>query len=187
MTPDRTRLLLLVALVLTATLITSTGAFSAATAPRNAEVAVAPDFDAALLRLAPAAGPNGAFAQDTDGDGTLELELDGDATGVLGAGPTAGALTRLDAVFTVTNQGTRPVAVWLDDGGVGAVLFRTDDGASVEGSASARTLGPGESLTVGITVDTRGVGEGTVLLTAVVIHADADAVEGLEADGGGPP
>lgn len=187
MTPDRTRVLLLVGLVVTATVVVGTGAFTAATAPRGAEVAVVSDLDAALLGLAPAAGPNGAFAQDTDGDGTLELELDGDATGVLGAGPNADALTRLDAVFTVTNHGTRPVAVWLDDGGVGAVLFRTDDGVSIEGSTSARTLRPGESLTVGITVDTRGVGEGTVFLTAVVVHADADAAETLDTSEGGSP
>lgn len=155
--------------------VSGTGAFSAATADRPAEIVLAPD-DRAYLGLAPHDGPNGAFATDGDRDGVLELALAGGAVGVRGTGPNADAVTRLDAVFDVTNQGTGPIDVWLEDGGVAAVTFyRSDDGGgSIETARSAVRLQPGETATVGVDIDADGEGAGTTLLSRVTVHADGE-------------
>lgn len=159
--------------------VTGTGAFSLVAADRPAEVVLASDLDGAYLGIAPHDGPNGAFAQDTDGDGTLELEFDTDAIGVLGTGPNPDAVTRIGAVFNITNQGTQPVATWLDDDGVASVTLYTTDQAhgSIETRASAITLRPGETVVVSIEIDARGERAGTRLLSRVTVHADSEVAE----------
>lgn len=178
MTDRRVGLLVFLGLVGGLTLVAGTGAFSSAAVDRPVAVELASDLDGAYLQLAPAAGPNGAFAHDRDGDGTLELAFDREVVGVDGAGPNPNALTRLVAVFTVTNQGTTTVGVWLDDGDVPAITLFTTEGAHgpLESRRTAVTLAPGEAVGVGLEIDARGERAGTRLLSRIIVHADAGVV-----------
>ena len=83
------------------------GAFTSVSAARSVNVAVAGD-DSALLALQPCNGPNGAYA-DIGDDGQFELSI---------PNLNANAFTRIDNVFTVTNQGTQPVVVYIEENGV---------------------------------------------------------------------
>lgn len=179
MTRITIRLVALAAVIAAAAAVSGTGAFSLVAADRPAEVVLASDLDGAYLGMAPHHGANGAFAHDTDGDGTLELEFDRDATGVIGVGPNPDAVTRLGAVFNVTNHGTQPVGIWLDDGGVASVTFYASDRSHgpIETRASSVALEPGETVSVGIEIDARGASAGTRLLTTVTVHADSGAAE----------
>ncbi|WP_336001208.1 DUF1102 domain-containing protein [Halorientalis halophila] len=168
--------------------VTATGAFTAITADRAAAVEVVND-DQQVLGLAPSDGPNGAYAT-VDANGVLSLDIAGD-TGV-----GTEARTRIDDVFTVTNQGTQTVGVWLEDGVEEVVFYAPDsdggDGTAITGFGSfqpldagpegAVALAPGESVTVGIGIDTRGVDVGTTLLETVRINANA-----IVGDGGDAP
>ncbi|MFB6106273.1 MAG: hypothetical protein ABEJ70_04795 [Halobacteriaceae archaeon] len=170
------RALALVALVAVASLTAGTGAFSTVAADRPAAVVVASDLDGAVVGLTPGEGPTGAFATDADGDGTLALELAGDASGVPGAGPNARAVTTLRRVFAITNRGAAPVGVWVTDDGADAVRFlATADGRSLESRANARTLRPGDRLAVTVVVDATDVPPARTLCSRVTVHADAAA------------
>lgn len=173
---QRSRRLLAIAVTLSAiAAVSGTGAFSALGTDRPAEIAVAADTDGASLELAPSGGSTSAFATDTEGDGTLELQFDGDAPGVAGQGLNPDAVTRLNDVVRITNQGTQPVAVWVDDGGVSAVTFSTDmeSHGSLEGSSNAYRLDPGTSVVVDLSFDSTGTRAGTQLLQRVTVHASA--------------
>jgi len=135
------------------------GAFSSVTAERSMEVGLADDANA-YLAMMPTDGPNAEYVS-TDG-GVLSLALDD---------VNREAKTEFDGLFEVLNQGTQAVGVYFDDGGNDAVTFRSDEG-SVETADNAVTLEVGETMTVGLTVDTRG-SESFSALDSVSVHADA--------------
>lgn len=109
--------------------------------------AFAADVTTADLVIEPADGPNGAYAETTDGQ--LVLDLSG--------GVSADAVTTIDAVFTVTNDRSTTVPVWISDDADAITFYDTADGTSVEGSARAVSLSPGETLVVGVRVDSTAV------------------------------
>jgi len=155
--------------------VLGTDAFSSVSADRAIAVDVAGDAKA-LLALEPASGSNGAYA--TLDDGTLEIDLStDDAEGV-----NAQATTVARDVFKVTNRGTQDVGVWISHDSE-YVTF-TADGSPVESEDSSVLLGPGESTTIGLTVDTTGAEAGETLLEEMTVHATAD-VEKTPAGGGG--
>ena len=98
------------------------GAFTSVSAARSVDVAVAGD-QSALLALAPCDGPNGEYATangaDPDGDNSDALSEIGEnyefELNIPDLNPNA--FTRLDNVFTVTNQGTQPVVVYIEESG----------------------------------------------------------------------
>ena len=174
------RLTALAACLLALALVTGSGAFDAVVADRSAVVDVASDADA-LLGLTPHSGPNGAFTYVSGGELVLDVSgtnpnSDATAGPIYGAtGINARSLTRVDDVFDVTNQGTAPVCVWLTEDSTAVSLFATtDDHGSVQTPGEGFVLTPGETLTVGFAVDSRGVVVGDRLLDGVTIHADAD-------------
>lgn len=179
MTHIVTRLIVFVVVIAAIAVVSGTGAFSLVDADRPAEVVLASDLDGAYLGMAPHDGANGAFARDRDGDGTLELEFNRDTTGVLGDGPNPDAVTRLGAVFNITNYGTQPVGIWLADGDVASVTFFASEETHgpMESRSSAYTLHPGQTVSVGIVLDARGEGASTRLLSTVTVHADSEAAE----------
>lgn len=83
------------------------GAFTSVSAARSVNVAVTGD-DSALLALQSCNGPNGAYA-DIGDDGQFELNI---------PDLNPNAFTRLDNVFTITNQGTQSVVVYIEESGV---------------------------------------------------------------------
>ncbi|WP_248908773.1 hypothetical protein [Halocatena marina] len=151
------------------------------TAQRDANVRVAGD-GASYLSLQPSDGPNGAYA--TQRSGQLRVSLAGSLT-ESGAGVNRQSLTVVKNVFTISNQGSQPLGVWITDSS-GPVTFEGgEERRTLEGKEQAVTLQSGESVSVGLTVDTRQTVNET-LIKKVEIHADSDvsggAVGGKEDD-----
>lgn len=162
-----------------------TGAFSSVTAARNVDVRVASDANA-YLRLEGAGGPNADYVEDDGTNGTLSIALDSTnpPTGG-GQGVNPDAVTEIDYLFIVENQGTQEVDVDIDKFGNNAGLvefWATNDdtqsdpyssGERLDGSGNAVTLGTGDNVYVSIKVDTKGqnVGSGDELLDSVMVNA----------------
>jgi hypothetical protein len=158
----------------------ATGAFSSLTATRDANIQIAGDASG-YLSIQPAPGPNGAYASQRGGK--LQISVGG-ALGGNGGGVNQNAVTIVRDIFTITNHGSQSVGVWLTDEAK-AVTFKGGlKGTSereLEGKNQAVALDPGETLFVGLTVDTRD-GK-TPSITSVGIHASAD-VSGKAVDSG---
>jgi hypothetical protein len=156
----------------------ATGAFTNLTATRDANIQVAGD-SSSYLALQPAPGPNGEYA--TLREGTLHISMTGALDGP-GKGVNQDAVTVVRNIFTITNRGSQPLGVWLTDTSK-AVTFKGDSRwQTLEGRKHAITLRPGQTLFVGLTVDTRGSTDGK-LIKSITIHADAD-VSGGTSDSG---
>ncbi|MFB6123688.1 MAG: hypothetical protein ABEJ78_09555 [Haloferacaceae archaeon] len=192
-----------------------TGAFTSLTANRTATVNVAGD-GAAYLQLVPGSsagtptspsGPNAAYAE-YNSDDELELNLDGDASGGFGGtqgdGVNPDAVTDIDEVFTIRNQGTQPVGVYISDtdsndevtfyannsfpdnshsGGSARAPSGTNGSGtaasdSIEGSGNYVEMNAGDYLEVSIQVDTTGTTSTGTLLSgqSFTVHADAGLI-----------
>ncbi|MFB6212153.1 MAG: hypothetical protein ABEI76_11515 [Halobacteriales archaeon] len=192
--PHHSKITVAVVLLVGVSVLVGTGAFTAVSADRTATVSVVGD-SRALLQL----DPHGSGGEATLVDGQLTLgELNIDAT-----------TDYRDGVFTITNQGTQPVGVWITDrdtngvnytskitfynetfGGGAAVTGGTtaqacENGvASIERRANAVQLGVGETLLVQLKVVTAGVASADAdVLTGMTIHASAN-VAGVSAPTG---
>lgn len=120
--------------------------------------------------LEPADTPNGDAYAAIDGSGELRLDL---------ADLNPSATTLADSVFTVTP--TREAAdVWIESNSTAVSFYRSDDGRPVASPGRAVRLSPGESLAVGLRVETGGSSPGQVEFT---VHARSPA----ETGGGGAP
>lgn len=105
------------------------------------------------LELAPHAGPNGDYAV-VNTDDEIALRFDASNPTVEGEGVNAGTATPFHRVFNVTYTGERYAEVWLTTEIEGVDFYRADDpDDSVEGRENEVTLGPGETLQVGVLVD----------------------------------
>jgi hypothetical protein len=100
-----------------------TGAFSSVEADRTVDVEVAGDSEA-FLALAPTDDPNGAYAEISNG--TLEVTIGEDA------GVNANAITHIDKVLQVTNQGTQEVVLYFEEVGGDGNTAAVDVGALTE-------------------------------------------------------
>jgi hypothetical protein len=138
-----------------------TGAVTSVTADRSATVNVAGD-GSAYIKLVPGddtgtatspSGPNAAYAE-YNGDDELELNLDGTASGGFGGtqgdGVNPNAVTDIDEVFYIANQGTQDVGVWIEDSGTeaDAVTFYANNRHPVNGGAAAAPNGSGSNADV---------------------------------------
>jgi len=86
------------------------GAFTSVSAARSVNIDVVGD-ESAYLSLAPCEdSPNGVYAEITDGTFTLNIP-----------NLNANAFTRIDDVFKITNQGTQPVVVYIQEFGANTV------------------------------------------------------------------
>lgn len=159
-------------------LITATGAFTTVTAERTATVSTAGDASA-LLALNPV---NDDYAQISGG--TLEIAIDGSfGNQNTGAGVNLNALTEIDAVFNITNQGTQQVDVWITTNGSNSNTVKfldgpaTGNGQVIDSSSNAHTLDVGDSVEVSMEIDTRGTGIGAdeELINGITVHANASS------------
>lgn len=157
------------------------GAFSSVTATRNVDVNVADDASA-YLRLEGTGGANSDYVTEDGNGGTLEIDLSPSNDGVTGGGEGVNpdAVTQIDNLFVIENQGTQEVDVDLSKSGDNAdrVEFYPD-GEAYGGeplSSSAVTLGAGDSATISLEIDTEGsgLGDGDELLDSVTISATAN-------------
>ena len=182
--------------LLLAALVAAAGGLAFAT---GAAVVDGPADTFAEERLAvqPVDGPNGAYAYLNDDD---EIVVD-----VSGSNPrlpndfegvNPGTLASADGVFTITYTADEYARVWIEHPEENVTFVV--DGESIEGASNNVTLGPDETVAVGLEVDARGAVAGTQLggddfeVRAQV--ADPESVdspdtedegeEGDEADGG---
>jgi len=162
-----------------------TGAFTSVTASRNVDVAVAND-SAAYLGLSSANGSNEGYITDDGSSGTLSIDLDaGQSVTGGGDGVNPNALTEIDHLFTIRNQGTQSVDVTLSKSGdnTGLIGFYAVDSSSVSDPYSSETqlgsnsvtLGAGDSVVVSLQIDTRdsGLGDSDEIISGVTISATA--------------
>ncbi len=174
--------IVLVAVGLVTSAIYATGAFSSLNTSRDANVNVAGD-KAGYLGLAP--GENGEYT--TYQNGKLQLQLNGALGGEdapRGGGVNHGAETTITSVFTITNQGAQSVGVWLEDTG-DHIEFERASGGSLEQKGNAVELTPGDTVHVGLTIDTTET-DADQLDTQLIINADSD-VEGVSSQKGSSP
>ena len=151
------------------------GAFSSVRARRDVSVSVAPDASA-FLTLRPSTGPNGEFAA-ADGN---ELGLSFTDTETGGEGLGTDSTYEFDDVFEIQNRGTQSVYVWatpqfdgsaFDPGDLSFYASGTGD-TPLRATAAAPSVATGDTLAVGVAVDTDGVDTDQTL--PVVIRASAD-------------
>ncbi|MFC7138103.1 hypothetical protein ACFQRB_19760 [Halobaculum litoreum] len=143
----RRRIAALVAVVLLALGgATATGAFTTNAAP------------SADLEAAPGTGPNGAYATVGD-DGAIAVDL--------GERVNRDGVTRFAGVFTLTYTGEESASVWVSDGSRPVTFTALAD--SIEGPTNAVTLQPGDTLSVGVAVDTTDAAK--LAVNGVTLHA----------------
>lgn len=183
-----------------------TGAFTSIEADRGVNIEVAAD-DAAFLGLEPLDTPNSNQYVELN-DGTLDISIGQSGNG--GGGVNLNALTKFDRMFQVTNQGTQAISLFIlydpadaqsgfmpgpDDSGrldpndpdLGLAFYREGSGLELNhpvgrSSVDRSTLfEPGESVTLGVSIDTRGFSadtaqalfEGQVVVTAKGLGTDS--------------
>lgn len=182
-----------------------TGAFSSVEADRAVSVAVTNDADA-YLGLSPNDTLNADRYVDSDG-GTIEVSIG--ASGSSGTGVNQDAVTEFDRLFAVTNQGTQAIAFYIrydpadaqsgfmpgpdesdrldpSDPELGLDFYRADTGVALNHPTGRESIDrsvlfdPGESIDVGIRVDTRDFDadtesplfDGSVTVTALGLGTD---------------
>lgn len=135
------------------------------------------------VQLTPTGAPNGQYAYLTEDD-ELVVDLTAANPRVEGDGVNADAVTTIGNVFRVRYNGSRSAEVWLTHGS-DAVTFYAE-GHPIQRRADNVTLGPNETVTVGLAVDTTGpAADG--LLDDVTVHArlaEPEDVGAADDDGG---
>ena len=157
-----------------------TEAFTSVQAERSVDVSVAGD-DSAFVAIQSLDSDNADTYVDTESDNTVELNLDGDSDSP-GDGVNQDAVTQLDDLFRVVNQGSQETSVYFEDES-DAVTFRVSGsasaldatGQSLEGADNSVELDVGEQVVVGLTVDTLNNDVSGELLDSVTLVADANA------------
>jgi hypothetical protein len=147
-------------------LVTASGAFTTVSAERTASVNVAGDADA-LLALEPADTPNGDEYAGTSND-QLEIELATENA----EGVNPNAVTEIDSVFRITNQGSQEVNVSISDSGDNSDAVTFHNG-STNLESGGKDIGTGELIIVSIEVDTRDIGGTPSLIDEITITAEA--------------
>lgn len=148
--------------------VSGTGAFNVISARRNMSISTADDTDA-FLELNPNTLDNSAYATMSDGIVEINITTDG-SDGFDGEGVSPFALTEIEEVIEVTNQGTQDVAVFVESSDPSLAdldgdfeLFATDPSDETEAQANLRVgteiknlqiLSPGQSFALGFKIDT---------------------------------
>jgi len=120
------------------------------------------------ILVSPHPGPNGDYAYLSGEDDELVVDLTDANPNITGEGINPNGTTHLSDVFTVHYNGSRYVHVWITHGS-DDVTFRVE-GQTIQSQAGNVTLEPGETVDVGLTVDTTGeTTDG--LVDHMIIHA----------------
>lgn len=170
-----------------------TGAFTSVEADRRVDVNVSDDAGA-YLRLQGTGGPNSPYVTQDGNGNQLEIDLTDsndsfpNSTDPNGVNPNA--LTQIDDLFVIQNQGTQEVDVGVTKSGNNPNLVTfyandsnsglndrydtTNDNTVALGTADA-TLATGDIVYVSLEVDTSGstVSAGTQILNEVTVEGDA--------------
>ena len=144
-----------------------TGAFTSVEAERSVSVEVGDD-NAAYLGLE---AKRDDIISDDGVDGQLTIDLGSQETEEGGEGFNKEAITKVEGVFTITNQGTQEVGAGFVDDEEEPVIFRNltaekevipgatlkvpeDDREPHDGGEDVAVLGPGQSVDIDVEVDT---------------------------------
>lgn len=150
-----------------------TGAFSSVEAERDVGVTVADDASA-YLGIQPGDGPNGNYV-DTTGSDALAISLTGENDNIGdglagGKGLNANAVTGIDEIFQIQNQGTQDIELQVTplafgdvnwqgfDGVLGVLLVPQAGGIGIDvewppsesNFISVSTLSPGDEIDFGL-------------------------------------
>lgn len=161
------------------------GAFTSVTATRDVTVSLADDDTSAALTLEPT--PNSDNAEkfvEVDDDGTIGIDVSSDTLNGDADGLNPDATTIVRSLFDITNNGSQPVLVWVEDQPDGIGFFadnfdseRPDTGIGIGSQSSNAPLGgprdgllylkQGESLTdVGFFGEPDGVEDDDITIQA---------------------
>ncbi len=160
----------LLILLLLPVLYVASGAFTSTSAQRSAEIAMAGDASA-LVGLAPSENANGAYFQDTDGNGTYELDIMSVVDGV-----NTNAVTVLQDVFTITNNGTQAIFVSIE------ALGPHPEAISFGDLDEGVTLAVGALAIGSVTIDTHDIPAGESIIQKMIITASADGQQSSAAN-----
>ncbi|GAA0514259.1 CARDB protein [Halorubrum aquaticum] len=148
------------------------------------------------VAIQPADGPNGKYAYlNEDDEIVVDVSPSNPNVSADFEGVNVGSTGRIDDVFTITYTANETADVWIEHAGEN-LTFVTDDGP-IENESNDVTLGPDESVSVGLRFDTRGTEAGTYLSgDEFAIHANvtdpasaenaAFTAEGDDDDSAGP-
>lgn len=157
-------------------IVTATGAFTTVSAERTVNVAVTGDGSALLAMEPNSTSPNGVYSY-YDGN---EIEVDvSDAnanhgSAFDGSGVNDNATTTVDYIFNVTNQGTQEVNITVSyqDNPDGFYLYQgANSGTNL--NSTTYTLSQGETMSIGLYVNTTDGGGFTGQSVQVNIEAEA--------------
>jgi len=153
-------------------LVTASGAFTTVDADRTATVDVNGDA-AALLQMNASNAANGAYASSGNNQVTIDFN-----NGNSGLNPNA--VTTISLVFNITNQGTQPVDVTVDDSNISdtdltdsefKIFHGTAPGDDIE--TSSETLDSGEQISIGFKIDLTDVTSSTEFDINLDVFAEA--------------
>ncbi|ELZ42634.1 nuclease [Halorubrum coriense DSM 10284] len=146
------------------------GAFSTASADRQVNITVADDANS-FLALIPGE-ENGQYIDDS-GD-ALVINISGDD----GVGVGVDTEYSFDGIVEITNNGQDPTFVWTTVGSAAfdddQLFIYTDDSETSLSDTNAVELGAGESVLVGLYIDTTGLESDEYAPTLTVEAADED-------------
>ncbi len=113
------------------------------------------------IYLSPANTDNGDTYASINSQGELRVEA---------SNLNARAVITIDSVFTITSNQTDAARVWVEPPSGDITFYRMDTGATITSESQAMSLDDGETVTVGMRVDTRNGSpqDGTVTLHALL-------------------
>ncbi|QSG10419.1 PemB family protein [Halapricum desulfuricans] len=174
------------------------GAFTNVEASRSMDVAVAGD-ESAYLSLAPTGSPN---SQDYVSVSNGQIQLNLGETDNNGSGFNKDAVTEIDNLLQVANQGTQTIYFWVtlsggndfDDGNLyfypnGDADDALNNGDGTSDGDSVLGLTPGESATIGLQANLGDISDTSVENLTATFHASAsrgaaDASDPVDDSGG---
>ncbi|EMA61799.1 hypothetical protein C469_06404 [Halorubrum lipolyticum DSM 21995] len=163
-----------------------TGAFETAETDRTINVSVVGD-ESAFLKLK----QESPYAES---DGDLILNFNGDA-GVTGSGINTNSDYSFTGVFSITNHGSQPVGVWVEDNDNHDVKYgnpditkwyaaesedNSDFSTSMQGRGNAYTIGVGDTVFVNVEILLNNNHYYENLPNSLTISADASEAEAEE-------
>lgn len=163
----RTALATVGALVTGGAAATGTGAFTSVRADREVSISVAPDSNAYLQLEGLETTQSDTFVNDSGGrSNTISISIG--KTDVGGQGVNEQAVTFIDDLFSIRNQGTNPVWIWMQSNIQGVNYYNSDDDEVIsidQGHPKNAGYGDreviqyvevGEEFNVGLTINTVG-------------------------------
>ncbi|WP_254766562.1 CARDB domain-containing protein [Salinilacihabitans rarus] len=121
------------------------------------------DEPTAGVGIAPHSGPNGEFVAVSDGEIELQFDRVNDR-----------ANSEFDDVFTITTDESR--SAWIEAEVDGVTFYADGDPTDEINDSNPVELAAGETVSVGVSIDTHVATGGTETFTVVAVAGDGDAV-----------